>query len=283
MGKYIKLFNSHQAYEDFTESEDLILPNVSRCDSEKDVHYSPRPDDYQLDQYLTFEALEEGTFTLTIPASVNTNYVTSVSYSINDGVTWTTVQNTSSSVTITTPTIQSGSKVLWKGMAIAYASGLIDSNSIFSSTGNFKASGNIMSLLYGDNFINSYMGFPTNSNLNFYNLFRYCKITVAPLLPATTLMGGCYRGMFQGCISLTASPTLSATTLANSCYQYMFQGCSSINSVTCLATDISATNCTDYWLNNVSSSGTFIKAASMTSWSTGISGIPTNWTVVDAS
>ena len=35
------------------------------------------------------------------------------------------------------------------------------------------------------------------------------------------------------------------------------------------------------WVDGVASSGTFIKAASMSSWSTGINGIPTNWTVQD--
>jgi len=67
-----------------------------------------------------------------------------------------------------------------------------------------------------------------------------------------------------------------------SCYMYMFRNCKKLNSIICLATDISANSCTTAWLDGVASSGTFTKAASMSSWTTGNDGIPTNWTVQDA-
>jgi hypothetical protein len=63
----------------------------------------------------------------------------------------------------------------------------------------------------------------------------------------------------------------------------MFNGCSNLNSITCLATDISASNCTTNWVDGVAASGTFTKAASMSSWATGVSSIPRNWTVQDYS
>jgi hypothetical protein len=61
----------------------------------------------------------------------------------------------------------------------------------------------------------------------------------------------------------------------------MFNGCTSLSSITCLATNISANYCLTYWVAGVSASGTFVKAASMTSWPTGDSGIPNNWIVQD--
>ncbi len=61
----------------------------------------------------------------------------------------------------------------------------------------------------------------------------------------------------------------------------MFLGCTNLNSVTCLATNISASSCTTDWLSGVAATGTFTKAASMTSWSSGASGIPSGWTVAD--
>jgi hypothetical protein len=85
--------------------------------------------------------------------------------------------------------------------------------------------------------------------------------------------------MFIGCTSLTTAPSLPATTLAEHCYRNMFNGCTSLSSITCLATDISATSCTENWTYNVSASGTFTKAANMTSWNTGVDGIPSGWTV----
>jgi len=100
-------------------------------------------------------------------------------------------------------------------------------------------------------------------------------------LPATTLEAYCYCGMFYGCTSLTESPILPTTTLVSYCYYNMFRNCSSLSSVTCLATDISASNCTGSWLVSVASNGTFNKAASMSSWTSGASGIPNGWTVQD--
>jgi hypothetical protein len=113
-------------------------------------------------------------------------------------------------------------------------------------------------------------------------MFYGCsKLTTAPELPATTLNGQCYVGMFQNCYALTTTPVLPATTLSAQCYMSMFQSCSRITEITCFATDISASNCTQNWLSGVSSSGTFYKDPTMTSWTTGANGIPSGWTVVD--
>ena len=118
----------------------------------------------------------------------------------------------------------------------------------------------------------------------YISMFGGCKsLTTAPELPATTLANYCYNSMFSGCTSLTEAPQLLATTLAESCYYKMFNGCSQLNYIKCLATDISASSCTANWVQGVASSGTFVKAASMTSWTTSNNGIPTNWTVQDAS
>ena len=116
-------------------------------------------------------------------------------------------------------------------------------------------------------------------------MFRNCtKLTTAPsVLPATVLASSCYLQMFQGCTSLTTAPVLPATTLAERCYNAMFDGCTSLNYIKCLATDISATYCTSYWADGVASTGTFVKNPNMTSWTTGPSGIPSGWTVTNAS
>jgi hypothetical protein len=114
----------------------------------------------------------------------------------------------------------------------------------------------------------------------YYGMFRSCSgLTTAPALPATTLASNCYSNMFVGCTSLTTAPELPATTLTNNCYYGMFQDCTSLNYIKCLATYISAYNCTYRWVADVASSGTFVKDSTMTSWTTGDNGIPTNWAV----
>ena len=123
----------------------------------------------------------------------------------------------------------------------------------------------------------------TLANWCYQNMFSGCiSLTTAPELPATTLMNGCYQYMFNSCASLTTAPELPATILANNCYKSMFNGCTSLNYIKCLATDISATTPTTNWLNNVAATGTFIKDANMTSWTTGVDGIPSGWTCLNA-
>ena len=114
-------------------------------------------------------------------------------------------------------------------------------------------------------------------------MFDSCtSLITAPALPARTLADGCYNGMFQNCTKLTTAPELPATALADGCYGSMFNGCTSLNYIKCLATDISAYYCTTDWVRGVASTGTFVKPSSMTSWTTGVNGIPKGWTVQDA-
>lgn len=221
-------------------------------------------------QYLTFEATSGTCF---MGFSKGSSACT-LSYSIDDGSTWQAYAGAFI-------TISSGERVLFKGdfkngdqkVGILTASGY----------GRFDAYGNIMSLLYGDDFVDKIS--LTNQNI-FDGLFYWnTNLTNAKnlILPATTLSDKCYHQMFYGCSNLTTAPVLPATTLAGHCYTNMFRNCSNLKEITCLATDISAGYCTNEWVYGVSSTGTFIKNPSMTSWPTGDNGIPANWTVVDYS
>lgn len=115
-------------------------------------------------------------------------------------------------------------------------------------------------------------------------MFKGCsKLTTAPTLPATTLATKCYASMFRGCSNLTTAPILPATTLVERCYERLFDSCAKLKYIKCLATDISASMCTYYWVTGIAASGTFEKNSSMSSWTTGISGIPSGWTQQNAS
>ena len=123
----------------------------------------------------------------------------------------------------------------------------------------------------------------TLANGCYAGMFSGCtSLTTAPELPATTLTSYCYQTMFYGCSSLTTAPELPATTLTNNCYQIMFEGCTNLNYIKCLATNISASSCTTNWVDSVAATGTFVKNSSMSSWTTGVNGIPTGWIVKDA-
>ena len=121
------------------------------------------------------------------------------------------------------------------------------------------------------------------TNYCYQGMFRGCTSLVqAPSLPAETLTESCYNSMFYGCTNLTSAPELPATALASTCYNSMFQGCTGLNYIKCLATNISAFNSLYNWVSGVAASGTFVKASSMSSWPSGSSGIPINWTVQNA-
>ena len=111
-------------------------------------------------------------------------------------------------------------------------------------------------------------------------MFMRCtNLTTVPVtLPATTLAEECYQFMFNECTYLTTAPALPATELLYRCYDCMFENCTSLNNVTCLAENPNTTDCSR-WLDGVAASGTFTKAASVTTWPEGASGIPSGWTV----
>ena len=249
---YLRLFRIETEYN--TSKSEFEWPTVSYVTDTDTAHYMTLREKYK-SAYLTFEALEGGTFTLTIPVNVNSTYMTSVSYSTDNGETWTTTTVDNTEQTITTPTINAGDKVLWKGVGKQITRDTSNNYfSYFSSTGNFNVSGNIMSLLYGDEFVNQVV-FPSNSTYNFCYLFNNNKLISAQnlMLPATTLTSGCYYFMFNGCTALTTAPELPATTLTNRCYQYMFKGCTSLATAPMLPATTLANYCYYYMFDGCTS------------------------------
>ena len=167
---------------------------------------------------LKFTALENGTIGMTHNGTNETTTKPYISYS-KDGINWIEWDYTNIPV-------DAGDFVYFKGNNDSICRSLND-YSTFTSTGKISASGNIMSLLYGDDFEGKLD--LSDKNCCFYRLFYNCKsLTNAPELPATTLSNSCYRQIFDGCTKLTTAPELPATKLAFVCYGSMFQGCTSL-------------------------------------------------------
>lgn len=247
-------------------------------------------------EYFTIESLEDGN-----QIGIVDSDRPSISIS-TDKQTWTTV--TPNAAPTYFITLNAGKKVYIKGSNNAYHNESWSTEGYFTSSGQFNVYGNIMSLIYADDFKNKTTLQSSNTFGNLFcnanklisaehlvlpatklmsdcykGMFKYCSsLTTAPELPATTLANSCYNGMFNGCISLTKAPELPATTLSDWCYYFMFAGCTSLNYIKMLATDVSAILCLEWWVNNVAPSGTFVKDAS-TTLPTGDSGIPDGWTV----
>lgn len=182
--------------------------------------YSTECNEYS-NRYLTFRALEDGTFSYRGSSDIIS--ANTLEYSVDSGETWSTLQ-----IGGTTPTVTSGNTILWKasGLTISPNSGI----GSFKSSGRFDVEGNIMSLVNGDDFV----GKTTIDLYQFSLLFTVCSKLVNSknlVLPSTTLQPHCYAFMFHGCSSLVTTPQLPATTLAGSCYSNMFSSCSSLVTV----------------------------------------------------
>ena len=240
MKEYLKRFDTHAEYEEYLTGGTMVKPNVSYCEDVKEVHYNPWT---WADEYFTTVALEDGTISFNITKNMGTEFVSSISYSTDGGETWTTTDNTddkTNDLTITV-NVSSGDKVLWKGNANYFSD--FTETAVFSSTCRFDVMGNIMSLLYGDEYKNK----TTISNaVCFGGMFGHCNVINAKnlSLPATTLSTYCYMMMFGECTNLITAPELPATTVNVMSYGYMFSGCTSLTAASVIsATSLAEGSC----------------------------------------
>ena len=204
-------------------------------------------------QYFTVEALEDG-----LTAKLSTN---ACEYRVDNGD-WSTL-----SAGTDTVSINIGQILQFKAELTPTLSNGIGT---FTFSKNCNLRGNIMSLLYKDDFINKtdltdkdytfnklfynsanivnanklILPATTLASYCYLNMFTRCtRLTTAPELPATTLATGCYYYMFLSCTDLTEAPELSATTLATSCYIGMFNGCTSLTTAPELLATTLVSNC----------------------------------------
>ena len=181
---------------------------------------APQPHDYSLD-YFTIESLEDNN-------SINFNKSgyppnLSISYSTDNGSTWTDLEIYSST---NLSTINTGDKILIKGINNKISTAWNSYYRIYTSK-TFKVYGNTMSLLFGDNFTNN-SEFTSGTTHNLCGLFYgTTSLTDASnlILPASVCTTSCYNGMFRGCTNLATAPQLPATNSAQDCYSSMFEGC----------------------------------------------------------
>jgi len=252
------------------------------------------PVDYTIPLYIEAPAdtPNPSGWDISLPSSYVRGNTRHIEYSF-DRVTWTsvTLQNDQNG-SFTNPVchIDKGQKVYLRGSNVSWSSAYYSNFKLkITSEGHFsgiKVGGNIMSILYGENFTGEERSFPAGSTSTFAGFFSesgpnaltisdvselllpattltdYCyygifslrnSITTAPILPATILAQHCYDNMFQGCTSLTAAPTLPVTTLARSCYDSMFSGCSSLTQAPVLPAVILVYGCYNNMFSNCSS------------------------------
>lgn len=202
--------------------------------------------------YLTFTITGAGDINWKKSANATAR---NIQYSKNGG-TWTTLIPDSVGVKIYG--LVPGDVVRFRGSNATY-----QSNNFGETTAQFVLSGNIMSLIYNNNFVgkNSFQSGSTNNFSGLFSgvtgvtnaehlvlpatgltqscyasMFRDCVGLTKPptVLPATIIETYSYRSMFKGCSSMTTAPEICGTSLTNSCYEAMFEDCSSLVSAPAL-------------------------------------------------
>jgi hypothetical protein len=322
--KFIKNFDTQQQFNNFVLDENNT-PNTSLIEelvgtSTSAILFTPQiiPHNYAND-YFTLVAIDNCAFIFTCSDG-------ELSYSLNNGNTWSEyISSTENLDDEHYIYVAAGNKILFKGHNFSCSGHSCGEESTFDiyegnnspfalepSNQRFNVEGNIMSLLYGDNFIGqselidlsgsqdgkmfNYLFESSTTLISAKNLilpattlaeYCYCdmfcgcsSLIEAPQLPATQLAEYCYYQMFASCSSLTTAPDLLATTLESNCYVEMFSGCTNLEYVKCLGYYYDDGSTSD-WLNDVSATGTFVKDQ-YTDWDTGSSGIPEGWTVQNA-
>ena len=181
-------------------------------------------------QYFYIENLTDETDTLTIKKTGDNADDIEV-YKSTDGTTWTSMGNTT--VNGITATIPTNSKLYLKADTTSWGYNSSLNRNYINVTGAHAFGGNILSLLWGDDF-QEYNTFPNGSGNNFSFIFSgdtdlwYFNNLV---LPPTTLVIGCYRGMFKDCVNLhdTFGTKIShVTTFDEGSCKMMFYGCTSL-------------------------------------------------------
>ena len=219
MERYINSFATENDIQIALQNGELLKPYVAYIEDVDRIDWNSKEIVDYTTEYLTFNITSTG----------NINVPKGTTYSINGGE-W---ENTG-----TTLTVNSGETIRFKGNNSTY-----NNNTFSGSTASFEAEGNIMSLIYGDDFKNK---LTISSTYAFASLFQGCANLVSAenlILPATTLASRCYLHMFDGCSSLTVAPELPATALAIWCYSQMFQNCTSLTTAPKLPATTLADDC----------------------------------------
>ena len=233
---------------------------------------------------LTFEIISGGTIIWSTPT---TSMRKTIQYKKNGGEMVSITSNTGTSAPSIPVEVGDVLEFYGNNTTYAYYSYGNYINQFSNSTALFKVYGNIMSLLYGTNFIGQDLLPVTNSAATFMSLFKNCTSIISAknlIFPAQNIndVAKGYYMMFKNCTNLEKGPTImaSALTSVGVCGE-MFFGCEKLSYLKCLSLTVNK-NATGTWVNDVAPTGTFVKHPNMTSWPKGTSGIPAGWTVEDA-
>lgn len=299
--RYIQRFDSASTEQAAIDAGQLGKPYIAFIEDGQYIDWNTKGIDYA-SMPLTIEVLSGGTAYIQGTSNTATKYI----YQINNDEPVSGFTNNQLQI----PLITGDVLKLWgylntQHSGIAFTGG--DGNLYYNIYGNpssLTEGGSSFGLdMRGNNVIDARNLVLNKSGFSCYHLFSGCtdllyapetvishdcremfagcvSLVTVPELPTLELRGSQYDKMFYRCRSITTAPVLLADTVPQAAYRQMFEGCTNLNYVKCLAIN-RAELCTASWLRNISPTGTFVKHPNAV-WSSGESGIPSGWTVIDA-
>lgn len=247
--RYLKIFQTESDYNN--NKNNMDTPYVALIEKDniierivfENVQYEGIKD------YFTVEATDNG-----VDILLTENVL---EYSIDDGKNWTTLP-----ANVRSGSFNKGTKIRIKINNPSITAGGIGKFEISKSC-NIK--GNIMSLLFGDDFEGQKD--LTGMDYAFYDLFRGCTAihnAEGLILPAIRASKHCYNFMFCNCTSLKTPPTILATQLSDYSCQKMFYNCTSLRTSPALPASTLAKGCYSYMFQNCTSLTTVPKFSATT-------------------
>lgn len=206
--KHIRLFKTNADFESAT----LDLPNLSYVEETDAILCKPFIDYSK--QYFTIEALEDG-LTASLSGENDLEYCV-------DGGEWKALP-----ASTYTESINTGQTLSFKGFIEPFGPmGPPKTSGQFIVEKRCNLKGNIMSLLFGDDFTDK----TDMTNKTLRAMFVSTAVVDASnlILPGIILSYSCYNQMFQNNNFIEKAPELPATTIEQNCYSQMFCGCSNL-------------------------------------------------------
>ena len=215
MGKYIKTFENHSEYEAFTGTTNFILPNVSHCIQEAEVHYNPWVETRVVCKYNVTSTSE--------PTALRTNYEQNVFKSMEvDGV---MLDELVTAYTFDTVGVHTVKYELYDETKLGNNAPTFLNNNLIEATipSSVTSIGN-------STFMNCYsltsVTIPDSVTSIGSNAFMYCSGLTSVIIPDSVTSIGNYA--FQNCRSLTSViiPN-SVTSIGN----MVFASCKNLTSI----------------------------------------------------
>ena len=273
----MKYLFKHNNHTDYSSNPPAVIPSVSWCNYEDEIHWGA--DKTYDEQYFTIESLDDNNI-ISITQGTQTDTVT-LQISKDLGNTWETAITTAPETTTQLTTLNYGERAIIKGTNATFTTvGTLAGGIHFNTSKRINISGNIGSLVYGDNFASQtalpnsdyiFRGLfgtdatthengevltkvvdasklvllnPTGTYAYAY-MFYYCTmLNKIPQHYASSLQAYAYQGLFCGCTGLiNIHIELPATVLKEGCYREMFSGCANLISAPTFTINTAATAC----------------------------------------